>query len=312
MGDRVTPDINAEAPSVSVPSLAVPDAGLPGLGFAPLSILRNGNVITLNGDLPDIATRTGLLDMLKGVFGGGVQLVDNLNIKAGVTAPELSGLASVFKAAVAMPDFKFKILGDTVTLIGTAASDAVRSAVEAAAKLAWPKLTLSNEIVVATAAEPAPTATSAPTSAPTSASPAPTSAPTETSSSAAPAPKATGDCANLQDAITAAMSSPVTFVTNGYTLSAGTQRELSRVAEKLKGCSSARVAVSGYTDSTGNDRINVPLSASRAKSVADFLVSQGVPADSVTSKGFGSADPVASNATPDGRAQNRRVAITVS
>jgi len=73
-----------------------------------------------------------------------------------------------------------------------------------------------------------------------------------------------------------------------------------------------QVAVSGYTDNTGNDGINVPLSTSRAKAVADFLVAQGVPADRVTAKGFGSADPVASNATPDGRAQNRRVVITVS
>lgn len=108
------------------------------------------------------------------------------------------------------------------------------------------------------------------------------------------------------------MATPVTFVTNGYALSPDTRRQLSRVAETLKGCRSAQVTVSGYTDNTGNDGINVPLSTDRAKSVADFLVAQGVPASSVTAKGFGSADPVASNATPDGRAHNRRVAITVS
>ena len=67
----------------------------------------------------------------------------------------------------------------------------------------------------------------------------------------------------------------------------------------------------GYTDNTGNDAINVPLSGNRAKSVAD-LVSQGVAGNTVTSQGFGSADPIASNDTPDGRAQNRRVEIAVS
>lgn len=108
------------------------------------------------------------------------------------------------------------------------------------------------------------------------------------------------------------MSTPVRFVTNGYTLSASTKAQLTKVALKVKGCNTARIEVNGYTDNTGNDRVNVPLSSARAKSVADFLVAQGVPAGSVTSKGFGSADPVASNATPDGRAQNRRVAITVS
>lgn len=304
MTDR--PKLDISAPNVTAPSVSLPSGSLPGVSFAPLAILRNGNVITLNGDLPDINARIGLLDMLKGLFGNGVQLVDNLNIKPGVTTPDLSALTSVFKAAVSMPDFKFKIVGDTVSLMGTAASDAVRSAVEAAAKLAWPNLKLSNDIQVsedANVATGAPEAPASPTTEP---------GPTAAAPSATAAPSPAGDCANLQADISALMSTPVTFVTNGYTLSAGTQQQLSRVAEKLKGCHSAHVAVSGHTDNTGNDAINVPLSASRAKSVADFLVSQGVSANSVTSKGFGSAEPVASNATPDGRAQNRRVAITVS
>jgi len=315
--DRSKLDINGpniNAPNVAAPSLSVsvPSVSPPSLSFAPLAILRNGNVITLNGDLPDIATRTGLLDMLKGVFGNGVQLIDNLNIKAGVTAPDLSSLGSVFKAALSMPDFKFKIVGDTVTLLGTAASDAVKSAVEAAAKAAWPNLKLLNNIEVSTGeTQAAPSATGTPAPTPT---PQPSPAPTPSGSAPAqtPAPSPAGDCGNLQADITALMSTPVRFVTNGYTLSAGTREQLSRVAEKVKGCHNARIAVNGYTDNTGNDGINVPLSTARAKSVADFLVSQGLPANSVTSKGFGSADPVASNATPDGRAQNRRVAITVS
>lgn len=311
--DRSKLDINApniNAPNVAAPS--VPSVSLPALSFAPLAILRNGNVVTLNGDVPDIATRTGLLDMLKGVFGSGIELVDNLNIKPGVKVPDVAALGSLFKAAVTMPDFKFKIDGDTVTLIGTAASEAVKSAVTAAAKAAWPNLNLLNNIQVSTQeAQAAPSAPESPTPTPTP-TPAPAPAPSGSAPAQTPAPGPAGDCGNLQADITALMSTPVRFVTNGYTLSAGTQQQLSRVAEKLKGCHNARVAVNGYTDNTGNDGINVPLSTARAKSVADFLVSQGVPADSVTSKGFGSADPVASNATPDGRAQNRRVAITVS
>ncbi|ULP48398.1 channel-forming protein ArfA/OmpATb [Mycolicibacter virginiensis] len=317
--DRSKLDINGpniSTPDVAAPtlSLSVPSVSPPGRSFAPLAILRNGNVITLNGDLPDIGMRTGLLDMLKGVFGGGVQLVDNLNIKAGVTAPDLSSLGSVFKAAVSMPDFKFKIVDDTVTLLGTAASDAVKFAVEAASKAAWPNLKLVNDIRVSKGeTQAAPSATEVPAPAPTpKPTPAPAPAPSGSAPAHTPAPSPAGDCSNLQADITALMSTPVRFVTNGYTLSTGTKEQLARVAEKVKGCHNARVAVNGYTDNTGNDRINVPLSAARAKSVADFLVSHGVPANGVTSKGFGSADPIASNATPDGRAQNRRVAITVS
>lgn len=87
---------------------------------------------------------------------------------------------------------------------------------------------------------------------------------------------------------------------------------LNPVADKLKSCSDFSVVVSGYTDNTGDDAINIPLSANRAKSVADYLVSQGVVGDFVTSTGLGSANPIADNNTPDGRAQNRRVEITVS
>jgi len=298
--DRSKLDINGPnlgAPSLSAPSLSVPSVSPPALSFAPLSIMRNGNVITLNGNMPDISARTGLIDMLKGMFGNGVKLVDNINIKPGVSAPDLGSLGSVFKAALSMPDFKFKIEDNTITLLGTAASDAVRSAVEAAAKLAWPNLTLANDIQIKP--EESKNAGGNSTA---------TAEPATPSTAAA----ASGDCGNLQTDITNLMSAPVTFVTNGYTLSAETQQQLSRVAEKVKGCQKAHLTVSGYTDNTGNDGINISLSASRAKSVADFLVANGVPAGSVTSNGHGSADPVASNATPDGRAQNRRVAITVS
>ena len=68
----------------------------------------------------------------------------------------------------------------------------------------------------------------------------------------------------------------------------------------------------GFTDNTGTDAINIPLSANRAKAVADYLVSQGLAGDHVTSSGSGSADPIAGNDTAEGRAQNRRVEITVN
>ena len=88
-----TPSIGITAPSISVPSL-------PSLNFAPLSILRNGNDFTLTGDLPDLNVKTALLNALKAAFGSGVNLIDKLNIKAGVSSPDFSGLGGLFKAAV--------------------------------------------------------------------------------------------------------------------------------------------------------------------------------------------------------------------
>ena len=71
------------------------------------------------------------------------------------------------------------------------------------------------------------------------------------------------------------------------------------------------VQVNGYTDNTGNDAINNPLSIRRANAVADFLKVQGVAASRIVANGYGSANPIASNATAAGREQNRRVEIVL-
>ena len=272
-------------PSVTLtaPTVTAPNVNVPSLSFAPLSIARNGNDFTLSGELPDLAAKTSLLDSLRGALGGGINLIDNINIRPGISAPDFSGLGDVFKAAVDIPDFNFDLNGDTVTLTGTAPSEDAKAAVEAAAKAAWPNLKVVNEIRV-----------QAPTGAP------------------APAPAPAGECANLQADIAGLLRTPINFETDGFTLTPGTEQMLTQVADKLKACPNARVAVEGYTDNTGNDAINIPLSGNRAKSVADYLVAQGVAGNAVTSKGLGAANPVASNDTPDGRAQNRRVVILVS
>lgn len=72
----------------------------------------------------------------------------------------------------------------------------------------------------------------------------------------------------------------------------------------------ANLAVTGYTDSTGSKKYNLKLSERRAESVKAYLVKKGVAADRISTKGDGEANPVASNKTNEGRAQNRRVEIT--
>ena len=72
-----------------------------------------------------------------------------------------------------------------------------------------------------------------------------------------------------------------------------------------------RVRIVGHTDSTGNDAINDPLSVQRATSVRNYLSNRGVDPARTEVQGRGSREPVADNTTPEGRAQNRRVAIVV-
>jgi outer membrane protein OmpA-like peptidoglycan-associated protein len=85
---------------------------------------------------------------------------------------------------------------------------------------------------------------------------------------------------------------------------------LNDVAESLKNFPEVNITIEGYTDSDGSEAYNQDLSDRRAKSARDYLVRRGVAGTRITAYGRGEANPVASNATPEGRAQNRRVVLT--
>jgi outer membrane protein OmpA-like peptidoglycan-associated protein len=106
--------------------------------------------------------------------------------------------------------------------------------------------------------------------------------------------------------------SDVLFDTGKYTLKPTTQVSLAKVSGILQAYPGLKVQVEGYTDSVGSDDFNQKLSESRAAAVKDFLISQGVSPNNITSAGFGKNDPVADNGTATGRAQNRRVNMVVS
>ncbi len=84
---------------------------------------------------------------------------------------------------------------------------------------------------------------------------------------------------------------------------------LEEAARILKENPSVNVQVQGFTDSVGSVEYNLRLSDRRAATVKNFLVAEGVAASRLTTKGFGKSNPVASNDTADGRAQNRRVEL---
>lgn len=84
---------------------------------------------------------------------------------------------------------------------------------------------------------------------------------------------------------------------------------LDEAAAGVKGQPSVHYEVAGHTDSVGSDKYNQGLSNRRAMSVKDALVKRGVPAQQLTTRGYGESNPIASNATAAGRAENRRVEI---
>ncbi|MNL60633.1 putative lipoprotein YiaD precursor [compost metagenome] len=87
---------------------------------------------------------------------------------------------------------------------------------------------------------------------------------------------------------------------------------LNSVAIVLNKFNRTLVDINGHTDSTGSQQHNQVLSENRALSVANYLFSQGLDQRRVSTLGFGPNQPIASNATPDGRAQNRRVEVTIA
>ena len=84
---------------------------------------------------------------------------------------------------------------------------------------------------------------------------------------------------------------------------------LDQFAQGLSQQTSMEVRIVGHTDSTGSDAINVPLSISRAQSARDYLVDRGVDSRRISVDGRGAREPVADNATAEGRARNRRIDI---
>ena len=104
----------------------------------------------------------------------------------------------------------------------------------------------------------------------------------------------------------------ILFASGKYELSQNANLALAKMSGVILAHPGLTLKIAGYTDSTGSDQFNLKLSSQRADAVRSFLVQQGLSADSVTSMGMGSADPVASNDTAAGRQQNRRVEIVVS
>jgi len=106
--------------------------------------------------------------------------------------------------------------------------------------------------------------------------------------------------------------SDVLFDTAKYTLKPAAREKLAKISGIVLAHPGLSLKVEGHTDSVGSDEYNQLLSEQRASSVRDFLVQQGVPDHSVTSRGFGKTQPAATNDTAEGRAKNRRVELVVT
>ena len=124
----------------------------------------------------------------------------------------------------------------------------------------------------------------------------------------------------LQNAIKVTVNNELLFPSGDWDMPVQAQQTIGKMAPILAPMQQTRIQVNGYTDNVpigpGLMRqgvtSNLELSQKRADTVMQFLISQGVKPSLVSARGFGEADPVASNDTPAGQAQNRRVELTLA
>jgi outer membrane protein OmpA-like peptidoglycan-associated protein len=107
------------------------------------------------------------------------------------------------------------------------------------------------------------------------------------------------------------MPSGITFPVDRYDIQPQFQSTLNQVSQTLASYNQTYIDVLGHTDSTGSDAYNQGLSERRAQSVADYLTARGVARARIGVRGYGESQPIASNETDVGRAENRRVEIKI-
>lgn len=107
------------------------------------------------------------------------------------------------------------------------------------------------------------------------------------------------------------MSSEVSFDFNSASIKSTFYSSLNKIAEVMNRYPQTQILVVGHTDSVGSEEYNLQLSLRRANAVADYLIGRGVASARMGTEGHGEIEPLADNATPEGRARNRRVEIFV-
>ncbi|HWB91404.1 MAG TPA: OmpA family protein [Puia sp.] len=101
------------------------------------------------------------------------------------------------------------------------------------------------------------------------------------------------------------------FETNKYEIKPESGAELNEVVQLMKDNPTLHIQINGHTDNVGKPMDNKTLSENRAKAVTNYLIAHGIAAGRLSFKGFGDTQPVADNATPEGRSRNRRTELTV-
>ena len=116
---------------------------------------------------------------------------------------------------------------------------------------------------------------------------------------------------NTGDRLIVSFPDAILFASGSFTVRPGLNNDMAALTQSLQRYPNSTIQIVGHTDSDGDAASNQQLSERRANAVADVLLNQGVPFNRVRTFGRGESQPIASNFTPEGKAQNRRVEIVI-
>lgn len=242
-------------------------------GAASVSLQRSGDTVTFAGTFPDEASKQKALDALKASLGSGITVTDQATVSAGAAGLGADAATALGGALKQVPDLSVKADAGTVTVSGTADTEAAATAATAAISSAFPAATISGTIAA----------------------------------KGGSGGTAGAGCDTLSaDVAKLAGDSQIRFGYGAASVSGAGQKVIANVAALVTKCPTAKVVVTGYADGKGSGGGNKHVAQARAVVVKADLRSLGVKNDITT------AGRVQSSSNDAERAANRRVEITIA
>ncbi|MDH3646934.1 MAG: OmpA family protein [Gammaproteobacteria bacterium] len=329
--------LRGNAPAMAADLTTKSTGTLAAAGMNAVSVGVNGRDVSLTGIVPTVDHKARAEELVSDIRG--VRTVSNELQVGGASAPVAVAAASAAPVAVTPYEFRITKTPDAVTLKGLVPDNATRRQLLDQANRAFGSSQIQDEIELAPGAPSdwsrALTAVQSELSGYVQGDaylsdqnvqvrglvPADRDAATARLAAAipeqyradielqAPAGQSVSDCQTELNTLLA--NNRINFAVNSASISSGSYALLDRLANVVRGCSSARIQILGHTDSQGAPDANAALSQRRAQSVVAYLIAAGIAGDQLVAEGFGETQPIGSNETREGRALNRRIEFNV-
>ncbi|MEM8877960.1 MAG: OmpA family protein [Pseudomonadota bacterium] len=237
---------------------------------------RDGVGMALTGHVPDTETRDEVVAFAQRQFGS-VPVADTMTLASGAPVGLIDGIGVGLTALQNLSAGSVALLDRKMTVRGVADNASVRDRV---VELLTSGLPEGYESIADIRVQ-----------------------------NAGPAPVAADECQSLLNEILS--GNIIRFEVNSADLREESFTVLDRLLETAERCPESRIEIAGHTDADGSDEYNRRLSQSRAEAVRRYLVDGGVGGDRLTARGYGEAEPIASNDTDAGKARNRRIEFNI-